>query len=107
MEIARDEVFGPVLVVIPYDTATEALEICNDVEFGLSACLYSEKTPIVEQFIAEAESGMIHVNCGSFPEDHVPFVGIKNSSLGVGGSNGTSTIQFYTSEHTVYRKGQV
>lgn len=107
MEVARDEVFGPVLAVIPYDTVDEALDICNDVEFGLSACLYSEQTPLVDRFVAEAESGMIHVNCGSFPEDHAPFVGVKNSSLGVGGSNGTSTLHFYTQEHTVFRKGQV
>ncbi len=107
MEVARDEVFGPVLAVIPYDTTDEALDICNDVEFGLSACLYSEQTPIVDRFVAEAESGMIHVNCGSFPEDHAPFVGVKNSSLGVGGSNGASTLHFFTQEHTVFRKGQV
>ncbi|WRQ45007.1 aldehyde dehydrogenase family protein [Rhodobacterales bacterium FZCC0083] len=107
MEIARDEVFGPVLAVIAYDTIDEALDICNDVEFGLSACLYSEQTPLVDRFVAEAESGMIHVNCGSFPEDHAPFVGVKNSSLGVGGSNGTSTLHFFTQEHTVFRKGQV
>lgn len=106
MEVARDEVFGPVLAVIPYDTFDEALAICNDVEFGLSACLYSEQMPLVERFVAEAESGMIHVNCGSFPEDHAPFVGIKNSSLGVGGSNGPSTLHFYTQEHTVFRRGQ-
>ena len=105
MEIAREEVFGPVVAVIPYDTPNQALEICNDVEFGLSACLYSEQTPLTDRFIAEAESGMIHVNCGSFPEDHAPFVGVKNSSLGVGGSNGTSTMHFYTQEHTVFRKG--
>jgi acyl-CoA reductase-like NAD-dependent aldehyde dehydrogenase len=107
MEIAKEEVFGPVLGVIRYDTPDEALEICNDVVFGLSACLYSEQTPLVDRFIAEAESGMIHVNCGSFPEDHAPFVGVKNSSLGVGGSNGSSTLHFYTQEHTVFRKGQV
>ncbi|XOY55377.1 MAG: aldehyde dehydrogenase family protein [Rhodobacterales bacterium] len=106
MEVARDEVFGPVLAIIPYDTPDQALHICNDVEFGLSACLYSEQTPIVERFIAEAESGMLHVNCGSFPEDHAPFVGVKNSSLGVGGSNGSSTLHFYTQEHTVFRRGQ-
>jgi acyl-CoA reductase-like NAD-dependent aldehyde dehydrogenase len=107
MEVARDEVFGPVLAVIAYDTADEALEICNDVEFGLAACLYSEQTPLVDRFISEAESGMIHVNCGSFPEDHAPFVGVKNSSLGVGGSNGASTLHFFTQEHTVFQKGQV
>lgn len=106
MEVARNEVFGPVLAVIPYDSPEEAIAICNDVEFGLSACLYSEQTPMVERFLSEAESGMLHVNCGSFPEDHAPFVGVKNSSLGAGGSNGPSTLHFYTQEHTVYRRAQ-
>lgn len=106
MEVAKEEVFGPVLAVIAYDDVDEAMRICNDVEFGLAACVYSEQTPLVDRFIAEAESGMIHVNCGSFPEDHAPFVGVKNSSLGVGGSNGPSTLHFYTQEHTVFRKGQ-
>jgi aldehyde dehydrogenase (NAD+) len=107
MEVARDEVFGPVLSVIAYDTVGEALSIANDVAFGLSSCLYSERTDVVERFVAESESGMIHVNAGSFPENHLPFVGVKDSAMGVGGSNGPSTIQFYTTEHTVYRRAAV
>tara|TARA_B100000768_G_scaffold64341_1_gene62057 strand:+ start:896 stop:2305 length:1410 start_codon:yes stop_codon:yes gene_type:complete len=107
MEVARKEVFGPVLSVIAYDTVNEALNIANDTDFGLSSCLYSERTDVVERFVAESESGMIHVNSGSFPENHLPFVGIKDSSMGVGGSNGPSTIQFYTTEHAVYRRASV
>ena len=107
MEVARDEVFGPVLSVIAYDTVDEAMSIANDVAFGLSSCLYSERTDVVERFVAESESGMIHVNAGSFPENHLPFVGVKDSAMGVGGSNGPSTIQFYTTEHTVYRRAGV
>lgn len=107
MEVARDEVFGPVLSVIAYDTVDEAMSIANDVAFGLSSCLYSERTDVVERFVAESESGMIHINAGSFPENHLPFVGIKDSALGVGGSNGPSTVQFYTTEHTVYRRAGV
>ena len=107
MEVAQAEVFGPVLSVIPYDTVEEALSIANDVVFGLSSCLFSERTDVVERFVTESKSGMIHVNAGSFPENHLPFVGIKDSTMGVGGSNGPSTIQFYTSEHTVYRRAAV
>lgn len=102
MEIARDEVFGPVMAVISYADIDEALSIANDVAFGLSSCLYSDQLHVVEKFIAQSESGMMHVNGGSFPQNHLPFVGIKDSALGVGGSNGASTIQFYTTEHTVY-----
>ena len=103
MEIARDEVFGPVMVVMSYSEMEEALSIANDVSFGLSSCLYSDQLHVVEKFIAESESGMLHINGGSFPQNHLPFVGVKDSALGVGGSNGASTIQFYTTEHTVYK----
>ena len=103
MEIAREEVFGPVMVVMTYSDIEEALSIANDVSFGLSSCLYSDQLHVVEKFIAESESGMLHINGGSFPQNHLPFVGIKDSGLGVGGSNGASTIQFYTTEHTVYK----
>lgn len=106
MEVAREEVFGPVVSVLVYETLDEAMSIANEVAYGLSSCLYSESAPVIERFLAESESGMLHVNAGSFPENHVPFVGVKDSSLGVGGSNGGSTIQFYTSEHAVYRKAQ-
>lgn len=104
MEIAREEVFGPVVSVLTYDTVDEALEIANGVAYGLSSCLYSEQAPVIEAFLGRSESGMLHVNAGSFPENHLPFVGIKDSAMGVGGSNGASTIQFYTTEHAVYRK---
>ncbi|MDF3382649.1 MULTISPECIES: aldehyde dehydrogenase [Sulfitobacter] len=104
MEIARDEVFGPVVAVLRYKDIDEALQIANGVAFGLSSCLYSEQSPVIEAFVNCSESGMIHVNAGSFPENHMPFVGVKDSALGVGGSNGASTIQFYTTEHAVYRK---
>ncbi|KAJ56288.1 aldehyde dehydrogenase [Actibacterium mucosum KCTC 23349] len=107
MEIAREEVFGPVLSVIPYSSIDEALSIANGVSFGLSSCVYSEQAPVIERFVAESESGMLHVNAGSFPENHLPFVGVKDSAMGVGGSNGPSTVQFYTTEHTVYQRAKV
>ena len=107
MEIAREEVFGPVLAVIPYQSTEHALEIANAVSFGLTSCLYSEREPVIDTFLSESQSGMLHVNGGTFPEDHVPFVGVKASALGVGGSNGASTQHFFTSEHMVYRQARV
>lgn len=106
MEIARDEVFGPVLSVMTYKDMDEALSIANDVAFGLTSCLYSEQADVIDAFVARSESGMLQVNLDSFSENHLPFVGVKDSALGVGGSNGASTIQFYTSEHSVYRKAK-
>ena len=106
MELAREEVFGPVLAVLSFADIDEALSIANDVAYGLTSCLYSEQAAVIDRFLNESESGMLHVNAGSFPENHVPFVGVKDSALGVGGSNGASTIQFYTTEHAIYRRAQ-
>ncbi|MFK8084096.1 MAG: aldehyde dehydrogenase [Granulosicoccus sp.] len=106
MEVAQEEVFGPVLAVIPYSDIDKALEIANSTAYGLTCSLYSEQAPIIDTFLQHIDSGMLHVNSGTFPENHLPFVGAKDSALGVGGSNGPSVMQFYTSEHTVYRKGQ-
>jgi aldehyde dehydrogenase (NAD+) len=106
MEIAQEEVFGPVLSVLTYRTPEQALEIANSVAYGLTSCLFSEREPVIEQFLADSQSGMLHVNGGTFPEDHVPFVGVKASALGVGGSNGASTQHFFTAEHMVYRKAR-
>ena len=82
-EIARQEVFGPMLSFIVYDIFDEALSIANDTAFGLSSCLYSKRTDLVERFVAESKSGMLRVNAGSFLENHLPFVGIKDRSVGV------------------------
>ena len=105
MEIAREEVFGPVLSVLSYETEDKAITIANDVAYGLTSSLFSEDASLVQRFVAESQSGMLHVNGGTFPEDHMPFVGVKDSAYGVGGSNGPSTLQFYTTEHAVYLKG--
>ncbi|WP_322867934.1 aldehyde dehydrogenase family protein [Aquicoccus sp. G2-2] len=107
MEVARAEVFGPVLSVLSYVDIDDALDIANGVAFGLASCLFSERAEVIDAFAARSESGMLHINVGSFPENHLPFVGVKQSALGVGGSNGASTVQFYTSEHTIYRRATV
>lgn len=107
MEVAREEVFGPVIAVISYSNIEEGLEVANDVAYGLSACLYSENCATVDEFLSRCDAGMLHVNCGSFPENHLPFVGVKDSALGVGGSNGQSVIHFYTTEHSIYQRAKV
>ena len=71
------------LSFIVYDIFDEALSIANDTAFGLSSCLYSKRTDLVERFVAESKSGMLRVNAGSFLENHLPFVGIKDRSMGV------------------------
>jgi len=103
MSLAQQEVFGPVLSLIPYDTVDEALAILNGVEFGLAAALFSNRLDVVQRFIAEAQAGMLHVNHQTGVDPNMPFVGIKNSGVGAA-SIGRSSIHFYTTEHSVYIK---
>ena len=87
----REEVFGPVLSAIALDTVDEAASAANDIAFGLSSCPYSERAGLVKRFVVESESGMLHVNAGNVPEIQLPPVGIKDGTVGAGGSNGPAT----------------
>ncbi len=98
---AREEIFGPVIAVLAYDTVDEAFDMLNEVEFGLTAALFSNNHRVIERFLDECETGMIHVNHGTIPDDHMAFGGIKNSGVGAP-SVGPSSAAFYTTEHAVY-----
>lgn len=104
MSLARDEVFGPVLSLLVYDTVDDALALLNGVPYGLAAALYSNRHDVVQRFIGEAQAGMLHVNHQTSIDTNMPFVGIKDSGVGAG-SIGRSAIHFYTTEHAVYLKG--
>jgi aldehyde dehydrogenase (NAD+) len=103
MSLAREEIFGPVLSLLVYDTVDEALGILNGVEYGLAAALYSNRHDVVQRFVDEAQAGMLHVNHQTTIDTNMPFVGVKHSGVGPG-SIGRSAIEFYTTEHAVYLK---
>jgi aldehyde dehydrogenase (NAD+) len=103
MEIAKEEVFGPVISVLTYQSLEEALSVANDVAYGLTSALFSEQPSVIDAFVNQSQSGMVHVNHGTVPDNHMPFVGIKESGVGVG-SVGASAISFYTTEHAIYLK---
>lgn len=97
----QEEIFGPVLVVQPYDGVDQAIALLNGVRFGLTSSLFSDRFPVVMRYLAQAQTGMLHVNHGTAPDDNMPFVGVKDSGLGTG-SVGRSTLDFFTTEHTAY-----
>jgi aldehyde dehydrogenase (NAD+) len=101
MRVAREEIFGPVLSVLAYDTLDEAFATLNGVDYGLTASLFSQDARVVARFVDEAETGMLHVNHGTIPDNHMPFGGIKDSGVGAY-SVGPSAVQFHTTEHAVY-----
>jgi alpha-ketoglutaric semialdehyde dehydrogenase len=105
MSVAREEIFGPVISVLDYETVDEALSILNGVEYGLTSALFSNDNRVIQRFIDESENGMIHVNHGTIPDNHMPFGGVKNSGVGAY-SVGPSAMNFYTTEHSVYVRYQ-
>jgi NAD-dependent aldehyde dehydrogenases len=81
MRIAREEIFGPVLVIIPYDSETEALEIANDTTYGLSALVLSGDRERGIRVAQRIDSGRVMVNTLAH-EPKAPFGGFKQSGLG-------------------------
>lgn len=106
MSVAQQEIFGPVICVITYETVDEAFDILNDVEFGLTSSLFSKDLDVVERFIRESDNGMLHVNHGTVPENHMPFGGVKNSGVGAY-SVGPSAANFFMTEHSVYVRSSI
>jgi aldehyde dehydrogenase (NAD+) len=102
MRVAREEIFGPVLCVLRAADLDSALEIANDVDYGLSSSIYSRDVERVFRFIDRIETGITHVNSPTVGgEAQLPFGGIKSTGIG-GREMGRTAIEFFTEIKTVY-----
>lgn len=81
MTIAREEIFGPVLSIIAYDSEDEAISIANDTVYGLAAGVWSGSVDHAKQVARRLKAGQVEVNGGSF-NPAAPFGGYKQSGLG-------------------------
>ncbi len=81
MMIAREEIFGPVLVIIPYDDEEEAIRIANDTIYGLSGYVSSKDLDHARAVAARLRTGMVHIN-GASLDALAPFGGYKSSGNG-------------------------
>jgi aldehyde dehydrogenase (NAD+) len=81
MQIAKEEIFGPVLCIIPYDTVDEAIEIANDTVYGLGAHVQGKDLTAVKTVAAQIRSGQVHLNYPAW-DPHAPFGGFKQSGNG-------------------------
>ena len=103
MRIAQEEVFGPVISVIKVGDFEEAVEVANDVPYGLSASIVTDDHTEANRFVNEAEAGVVKVNDKTTGlELHVPFGGFKRSSSETWREQGDAGLGFYTIEKTVY-----
>ena len=81
MEIARTEIFGPVLSVMPFETEEEAIEIANDTPYGLTNYIQTQDKEKVKRVARKLRSGMVDVNGAGIAVD-APFGGFKHSGIG-------------------------
>ncbi|GEB32402.1 MULTISPECIES: aldehyde dehydrogenase family protein [Brevibacillus] len=102
MTIAKEEIFAPVIAVIDVDSFDHAMEIANQVEFGLSSTIFTNDLQKAFQFVKGIQSGVTHVNMPSTHfESQFPFGGKKISGLGPR-EQGESALDFYVETKTVY-----
>lgn len=100
--IAQEEIFGPVLSIIPYGNEEEALQIANDSPYGLGGTVWSADSGRAAQLARRFESGTVGVN-GYLPDLNTPFGGIKAS--GLGREMGPEAITGYQQYKSVYLMG--
>jgi betaine-aldehyde dehydrogenase len=100
MRIAREEVFGPVLAVIPFDSEDEAVSRANATGFGLSAGVFTRDLARAHRVIGALEAGTCWINAYNLTPVEMPFGGTKLS--GLGRENGRAAIEHWTEVKTVY-----
>jgi malonate-semialdehyde dehydrogenase (acetylating)/methylmalonate-semialdehyde dehydrogenase len=102
MDIAQEEVFGPVLCVISAPTLDEAIGIVNASRFGNGTSIFTESGASVRRYRHEIQAGMVGVNIGvAAPVAFFPFSGWKDSFLGDLHAHGADAVEFYTRKKTV------
>lgn len=100
MRIAREEIFGPVLAVIPFDTVEEAAAIANATEFGLAAGVWTKDVGRAHGLASRLKSGTVWINTYNRFDAAAPYGGVKQS--GFGRENGRAVLDEYTQLKTVW-----
>ncbi|WP_116953482.1 aldehyde dehydrogenase family protein [Jiangella endophytica] len=101
--IAREEVFGPVVSVLPATDLDEAIDIVNGVDYGLTAGLVSNDLRAVHRFVERAQAGVVKINRPTSGLDlNVPFGGVKDSSTNTYREQGAAAVDFFTWVKSVY-----
>lgn len=95
----QEEIFGPVVTIMPFDTEEEVLAYANSTSYGLSATLWTENLKRAHRVSAQLKSGIIWVNCWLFRDLRTPFGGMKQS--GVGREGGWDALRFFTEAKNV------
>ncbi len=95
----QEEIFGPLVTIMPFDTEAEVLEYANSTTYGLAATIWTENLKRAHRVAAHVKSGIIWVNCWLFRDLRTPFGGMKQS--GIGREGGFEALKFFTDEKNV------
>ena len=95
----KEEIFGPVVTIQPFDTEEEAVAMANNSTYGLAATIWTQDISKANRVAAKVEAGIIWVNCWLVRDLRTPFGGMKNS--GVGREGGWEALRFFTEAKNV------
>jgi aldehyde dehydrogenase (NAD+) len=96
MRIAREEIFGPVLSILPFDDIDEAIAIANDSDFGLGGAVWSQNLSTALRVVHGVHTGTMWVNCYGYIDPLVGFSGTKMSGYGYKGTAAHMDNYLYT-----------
>jgi aldehyde dehydrogenase (NAD+) len=97
--VVQEEIFGPVVVALPYDDIDEAVRLANDTPYGLGASIWSNDLARVHRMIPRIKAGTVWVNCHSMLDASLPFGGFKQS--GIGREMGRAALDMFTETKSV------
>lgn len=97
--VNREEIFGPICHVTPFDTEAEAVELANDSEYGLAATVWTSRLSRAHRVAQSLQAGLVWVNTWYLRDLRTPFGGVKLS--GIGREGGTHSLDFYSEPTTI------